>query len=289
MSGAGRVIVWVGASATAIGVMLASFGYLVESAYLTRFGVRRGVIDLGQNEYIVTGGQFLIGIPGLMVTGAIQLVVRCWYLIPVIAMICVVGRWRRLGPAFPWLAFAALHAVWLGATLSALGGSADAATARARVAMLTFTTVVALTYAWLARPSTRASTGSLAPPDAASAPRETGQATRRLLARAPYLAVLVMAVVMLPYVRGAYGELRDDAVIQLDPGEARLLCGLARGPDCTPEACRDEQWQLIAFGKDKVVLRNLQTAEVYVAPIGVAQTFRIRNREMTRIDRRVVP
>jgi hypothetical protein len=146
---AGRLVAWVGASATALGIILAAFGYLVETAYLARFGVRRGVLDLGQNEYILSGGQFLIGLLPLALAGALELALRRWYLVLLAAAIATLGCWRRLGQSFRWIALAVLHGTWLVLALSALEGASDPATARAQVAMLTFTTLAAGVYAWL--------------------------------------------------------------------------------------------------------------------------------------------
>jgi hypothetical protein len=267
LQSASKLVVWVGASAGAISLILSVFGYLVEHAYLDQLGVPRTYYEAQPAEYITAGGKFLMGVIQLAAVGAPQFVLRYWWFaVVVIAASAAAWRWRWRAE-WRWLCAAAFLAVWLLIALPRFEASLSPPEANALVAAFTAVTVGGIVYAYAelsmdGPPGDKATAVSL---------------RRRYGPRVPFLVLLLSAILALPYLRGAYATKRTPASIEFIGKDRAYFCELAG--EASPDVCAQETWQLIEVGKDRAILRHTKDQKLYIVPAGMLTTFRIVGKE----------
>ena len=76
-----RFLLWLGGSTGGIGIVLSVFGLLIDHAHFDRLGIPRTLYEATPNEYLVTGGKFLLGIVPLALTGSLQFILSYWWLV----------------------------------------------------------------------------------------------------------------------------------------------------------------------------------------------------------------
>lgn len=264
---ASKLVVWVGASAGAISLILSVFGYLVEHAYLDQLGVPRTYYEAKPAEYITAGGKFLMGMIQLAAVGAPQFALRYWWFAMVlVAALAAAWRWRWRAE-WRWLGAAAFLAVWLLIALPRFEDSLSPPEANALVAVFTAVTVGGIVYAY-------AELSIDGPPGDKST---AVPLRRRYGPRVPFLVLLLSAILALPYLRGAYATTKTHATIEFIGKDRAYFCELAG--EASQDACAQETWQLIEVGKERAILRHTKDKKLYIVPASALTTFRIVGKE----------
>lgn len=261
-----RSLVAAGAAAGSISAVLTVFGFLVEHAYFDQLGVPRTLYEATPTEYIVTGGNFLLGIVPLAMTGAIAFVLVFWWLAFIGVAAAAAAIRLRCPPALQWL----LSAVWLGVALSVVslrfqGGAG--VTRRQAVAMFTFLVAAGILFCCM-RLMLDTETRPPSPFD-----------SRLFTLRIPSYTVLIAAIVTLPYLRGAYAIQREYPIVEFLGKDRDAMCALINGSSSA--TCAETSWELIEAGKQRVLLRKAGDVRIYVIPVSALNTFRISRKGAT--------
>lgn len=270
------IVAWAGGSMGGIGVILSACGYIVEHAYLESLGIPRWAFEAKAAEYIISGGNFLIGLGPLAVVGTASFFLYCWWFALALATASV-SAWRlRLGAGSRLTLFAVLYAFWLFLFLFHLGGDGqqnvlfpkDPAT---MVAIFTFTAFVASGYFYtevlIALPE-RATNNTKSLP------------LQSYLPRAPFFILLICSFVMMPYLRGAYATKRLHPIIEPIGSESAFLRELTQsstGSGGGKPSCK--VWQLIEIGERNAILRCVDDGSIVIVPAKKIGAFRILKRE----------
>ena len=260
-----KLLVWIGASAGTLTLVLSTCGYLVEHAYLDRLGIPRTFYEAQPAEYVTAGGKFFMGIIPLAAAGAPQFVIRYWWLaLAILAVGASAWRWRWR-EEWRWLSAAALLGMWLVVALPRFESDLPTHDANALVAILTTVVVAGILYCYveLAMRQPR--------PDVAATSRR-----RAYAARLPFVVLLISAALALPYLRGAHAMTRRHPDIEFLGKDRAYFCELAGASD--EAACGHDLSQLIEVGRDRAILRRSADTQIYVVPAGTLNTFRIVQR-----------
>ena len=260
-----RFLVWLGGSTGAIGIVLSTFGFLVEHAYFDRLGIPRSLYQATPHEYLITGGKFLMGIIPLALAGLLQFCVNYWWLALAFAVVALLVRWRRFPSRIRWL----VGALCLATSLTIVGRrfKADGEPDYAAVAMFTFIVVASMVQAYVEAFFFGNKTSDDHP-------------LSYNACRAPFAVILISALVALPYLRGFYGLKRDNPVVQFVGKDLTYFCSLASSlPTQDSSACAQETWQIIDIGADRAIVRRVADSRIYVVPTSALTTFRILAKE----------
>lgn len=258
-----KLIAWVGASSGAIGLVLTIFGYLVEHAYLDRLGVPRSYYEAKPVEYTTAGAKFLMGMLALAFPGLIQFTVRYWWLaVLLVAMVLMARKWRW-PQEWRWLAAGAFLFVWMCVSLPRFDDSIGSHDAYALVAAFTAVAVAGLIYAFAEL--------TYFPPGG-----DRAAGWRFYAPRLPFLFLLAVAVLCLPYLRGTYATQRNSPTVEFLGKDRAYLCELSGQP---ADTCATQSWQLIEMGKDHAILRLTSDNKIYIVPAAELTTFRVVAKE----------
>lgn len=261
-----RFLLWLGGSTGAIGIVLSTFGFLVEHADFDRLGIPRSLYQATPREYLVTGGKFLLGILPLAFTGLLQFCVNYWWFALAVGLIAALMRWKRGSSRIRWI----IATFCLAASLAIIGSRfrADGSPDYAGVAMFTFAVVTGAAYAfaeWLY--------------PAASEPANSHPISHYAW-RVPFMVILICALIALPYLRGYYALKRNYPVVQFlgkDQAYFRELTGSQATHDLP--SSEQETWQIIDIGTERAILRRVADSRIYVVPATALTTFRILGKE----------
>jgi hypothetical protein len=254
-----------GASTGVIGVVLTAFGFLVEHAEFDRLGVPRTLYEATPNEYLVTGGKFLMGIVPLALVGALQFVVNYWWLALASLLLGGLVWWTHASANLRWLIATGPLAFSLGLLGHRLSGHQTADYEGA--AMFTFVVLASLAFSYVEI----FLKGSKPNQKPAALPLSS------YAARAPFLVLLLCALTALPYLRGYYAIDRDYPVVRFLANDKKFFCDLVGGDSTSP--CEQELWQLIEIGKQRALLRRADDSRIYVVPASSLATFSILGKE----------
>jgi hypothetical protein len=263
-----RFLLWLGSSTGAIGVLLSTFGFLVEHAYFDRLGIPRTLYQATPHEYLVTGGKFLLGIVPLALAGLLQFCLNYWLLALATALLVALFWWRGWLSNARWLAAAICLVIAL--VVVARRFKSDGPPDYAGVAMFTFVVVAAIAFAYVEVFFT-----------SGDAPRV--QSISRYACRIPFAVTLISALVALPYLRGYYALERQYPVVQFLAKDQTYFCSLS-GHQPPPESrsCEQETWQIIDMGADRAIVRRVLDSRIYVVPAASVTAFRILGKEQSR-------
>jgi hypothetical protein len=267
-----RFLVWLGTSAGALGVVFSVFGFLVEHAWFDRLGVPRSLYEATANEYLVTGGKFLLGTFPLGLLGAVQFVVNYSWLALGSFLAGSLAWWFRSSSALRWL----LATVLLALSLSVVALRFERATTAdyTGLAMFTFVVVVGMSFAYLEIYFERETRNE----------EQSESLLSRYATRAPFFLFLLCALTALPYLRGYYALDRDYPIVQFLGKDKKFFCELVGNSSASELSipCDQELWQVIDIGQQRALLRRLADARIYVVPASVLTTFSIRGKEEKR-------
>jgi hypothetical protein len=259
-----RFLVWLGGSTGAIVVVLSALGFLVEHAYFDRLGIPRTLYQATPHEYTITGGKFLMGIVPLAFVGALHFCLNYWWLALLTLLLGGLIWWKNWFPNARWL----LAAAWLALSLALLAlrlqqRSSDSV----GVGMFTFVVAAALAFIYV---------------EVFFLGKDSDGATlSQYASRAPFVIILVCAIVALPYLRGYYAQDREYPVVQFLAKDKTFFCDLSasKAPDQAP-ACAQESWQIIDIGADRAIVRRVLDSKIYVIPASSITTFKVLGKEL---------
>lgn len=261
-----RFLLWLGASTGAIGVVLSVFGFLVEHAHFDRLGIPRALYEATPNEYLVTGGKFLMGIVPLALTGSLQFLLNYWWLALGTILLGLLMWWRSVSSNLRWLVAAGCMGLALG--LLALRFQSHDAPDYAGVAMFTFVVVACIAFSYI----------EVSFVGAANAVH--GHSGSRYAFRVPFVVLLLCALIALPYLRGYYALEREYPLVQFLAKDKAFFCDLAGDQTAKEQQiCDREVWQIIDVGKERAILRRVTDSRIYVVPVSSLTTFRILGKD----------
>jgi len=245
------VVGWVGGAMAGLIAVLTACGYVIESCYLGTLGVPRTVFDAKPAEYVLTGGNFFLALPANILVGAISFVVYClWALLALVAIVLIVRRLRI--DRFPAvIAAAVLFTTWMTLILVHL-----------TVAPLTIFPSNTLVMFQLFAFSVALGVAILLAFDVGARRVTTGTYRR---ARLPLLALIVIACLLLPLLRGTYAIVRHHPILRPLGADAKYLGELRR---CA-------SWRLVNMGASAAILSCDGSRGVVVIPSDKLTTFEL--------------
>lgn len=255
-----KLLVWFGASTGALTAICTVFGYLVEHSYLDQLGVPRSAYEATSREYVVTGAQFLAGLVPVSLLGVPLFLAHYWWVDLLVAALAVLSWRRRFASSRRFMLAAGVYAAWL----IAMAFRFERVTPpdREGFAMLAFGTIVAFFYC---------SCELFAAAQSAKMPQRASD----LVARLPFVALLICSVFALPIVKGIHGTARTYPNVEFLGKDRELFCALAGVPS-QPSDPDCGAWQLLEFGKDRALLRRPPSPFIYVVPTNSITTFRLQ-------------
>lgn len=264
-----RFLLWLGGSAGVIGVVLTTFGFLVEHAHFDRLGIPRSIYSATPNEYLVTGGKFLLGIVPLTLAGFLEFCLDYWWLALAVLLLGVVMWWRKGSANLRWLLAAVC--LTIAVCLLALRFQKHDAPDHQGVAMFTFVVIAALVFVYVEVAFANTGATDQDPP---------ASMRSKYASRAPFILVLPCALIALPYLRGYYALERDYPVVQFLGKDKGFFCDLAGNPATSKQVgCEGEAWQVIDISIERAILRRVEDSRIYIVPASSLTTFRIVGQE----------
>lgn len=259
----GGFVAWIGASVGSLSVVLTVLGYLVESAYLSSLGLRRGMLELAPIEYMASGGQFLLGLIPLSFSGMLNFLLDYWWTVPLVIIAFHFGMWRKLGSTYRWVLCASVNMIWLAFVIPLLEKSVPGSDANKIISMMCFMATLSVIYAVTEQ--------------ALASSKKSAKST--IIGQVLFYAVLSVTLLTLPYARGLKGLERELPNVQLTSKDVAAFCAIFTNTDSS--TCTKRTWQLVQIGKEKSLLRDPMDGSIYIIPSSMIATLRI-NKEFLK-------
>ena len=121
---------------------------LIDHAHFDRLGIPRTLYEATPNEYLVTGGKFLLGIVPLALTGSLQFILSYWWLVLGTILLSALIWWKSYSSRVRWLIAAGCMALAL-VLLAYYFKNQRAPGLPEGVTMFIFVVVVGITYSYV--------------------------------------------------------------------------------------------------------------------------------------------